>query len=50
MATILFFSQNPNISFGGVVMYTYKAVNLNYYKYTVDGVNVIVLSILLPVL
>ena len=39
--------QNPEESFGDIIMYTYKAVNLNYYKYTVDGINVIVLSILL---
>lgn len=31
-----------------VIMCSYQGVNLYYYKYTVDGMNVILVSILLP--
>ena len=38
--------QDPQEHYSEIVMYTHQAVNLYYYKLTVDGVNVILVSIL----
>ena len=38
--------QNPEERYSEIIMYTHQAVNLYYYKLTVDGVNVILVSIL----
>ena len=38
--------QNPEERYSEIIMYTHQAVNFYYYKLTVDGVNVILVSIL----
>ena len=40
-------SLDPKKIQSEIIMYTHQSVNIYYYKYTVDGMNIILVSILL---
>jgi hypothetical protein len=40
-------SLDPKKIRSEIIMYTHQSVNIYYYKYTVDGMNIILVSILL---
>lgn len=44
---LLAFYQNQQKRHSEIIMFTHQAVNVYYYKLTVDGINVILFSILL---
>lgn len=44
------FFRSDALSDSAILLCTYRAFGMNYYKYTVDGTNVIILNLMFPVL